>query len=123
MTVSKIELHEVSKTFHGEGESLLAVQDVSLAVMPGEFVTLIGPSGSGKSTLFNLIVGLLEPDSGDILIDGRPTTADQRTGHIGYMPQKDLLLPWQRGIDNAILPLVVQGIPRAAASRRARELI
>src|SRR5678809_92726 len=95
MSTPRIELRHVSKTFHGEGTSLLAVDDISLTVMSGEFVTLIGPSGSGKSTLFNLIVGLLEPDTGEISLDGQVSTARQRSGMIAYMPQKDLLLPWR----------------------------
>jgi ABC-type nitrate/sulfonate/bicarbonate transport system ATPase subunit len=102
---------------------VLALEDVSLAITPGEFITVIGPSGSGKSTLFNLIVGLLEPDSGEIIIRGRSTTARERTGLISYMPQRDLLLPWRTVIDNAILPLEVQGVPGSQARARAHKLL
>lgn len=123
MPEPKIELKHVTKIFHGEGRDVLALDDVSLAIMPGEFVTVIGPSGSGKSTLFNLIVGLLEADSGEICIDGRSCRARDRTGLIGYMPQKDLLLPWRTVIDNAILPLEVQGVPRSTARARAGDLL
>jgi ABC-type nitrate/sulfonate/bicarbonate transport system ATPase subunit len=123
MDTPEIELRNVGKTFHGEGKSLLALEDISLSVMRGEFVTVIGPSGSGKSTLFNLIVGLLDPDTGEIRVQGQFTTACQRTGMISYMPQKDLLLPWRTVIDNAILPLEVQGIPRHEARARATELL
>src|SRR5688572_18887737 len=123
MDAPKIELSHVSITFHGESKSVLALEDLSLTVMPGEFVTVIGPSGSGKSTLFNLIVGLLEPDSGEICIDGRICGARQRTGMISYMPQKDLLLPWRTVIDNAILPLEVHGMPKSEARSRAREIL
>jgi len=123
MAAPKIELKHVSKTFHGESGSLLAVDDISLAVTPGEFVTLIGPSGSGKSTLFNLIVGLLEPDTGEICIDGRVFNSRQRTSMIGYMPQKDLLLPWRTVIDNAILPLEVQGVSKQLARLRAQDMM
>lgn len=119
----RIELRGVSKVFHGEGRTVTALEDVSLAVMPGEFVTIIGPSGSGKSTLFNLIVGLLEPDSGHICLDGRVCTAQQRTGEVGYMPQKDLLLPWRTVINNAILPLEIKGASRQQARQRALELM
>jgi ABC-type nitrate/sulfonate/bicarbonate transport system ATPase subunit len=117
----RIELRGVSKTFHGDGQSLLALDDVSLAVLPGEFVTVIGPSGSGKSTLFNLIVGLLQPDAGEICLDG--AVCSDRVGRVGYMPQKDLLLPWRSVIDNAILPLELRGVPRAEAHERARAML
>lgn len=80
-------------------------QRVSLDVKDGEFVTLIGPSGSGKSTLFKLITGLLEPDQGEIFISGE--SSENRLGKVGYMPQKDLLLPWKTVMENVLLPLEV----------------
>jgi putative hydroxymethylpyrimidine transport system ATP-binding protein len=80
-------------------------QDVSLDVKHGEFVSVIGASGSGKSTLFRIIAGLLEPDIGDIWLDG--CHSENRLGQTGYMPQKDLLLPWRTIIDNVILPLEI----------------
>jgi len=121
VTTPKLELRGVSKTFHGDGMAVRALEDVSLAVEPGEFVTVIGPSGSGKSTLFNLIVGLLEPDAGEICLDGQ--VCEERAGRVGYMPQRDLLLPWRSVLDNTILPLEVSGVPRAEARREAREML
>jgi ABC-type nitrate/sulfonate/bicarbonate transport system ATPase subunit len=121
VTTPKLELRGVGKTFHGEGRAVHALEDISLAVEPGEFVTVIGPSGSGKSTLFNLIVGLLEPDSGTISLDGQ--VCQERAGRVGYMPQRDLLLPWRSVLDNTILPLEVSGVPRAEARREAREML
>lgn len=117
----RIELREVSKTFTGEGRRVTALDGLSFSVGAGEFVTLIGPSGSGKSTIFNLIAGLIAADGGDILIDGEKTTS--RTGRVGYMPQRDLLLPWRTVTDNAIIPLEVQGMPREAAREQARALL
>jgi ABC-type nitrate/sulfonate/bicarbonate transport system ATPase subunit len=119
--VTKLELRNVSKTFRGEGMVVRALEDVSLQVEDGEFVTLIGPSGSGKSTLFNLIVGLLEPDSGEICING--VVCEDRVGMVGYMPQKDLLLPWRTVIDNVILAQEIQGQSREQAIERARTLL
>ena len=89
--------------------------------MPGEFVTIIGGSGSGKSTLFNLCVGLQEPDEGEILVDGeRPK---RRVGMMGYMPQRDLLLPWRSVLDNVRIPFEVQGIPKGESRRKALEML
>jgi ABC-type nitrate/sulfonate/bicarbonate transport system ATPase subunit len=70
-----------------------------------------------------MIVGLLEADSGEICIKRQATSAHERTGLISHMPQKDLLLPWRSVIDNAILPLEVQGVPRSEARSRASELL
>ena len=121
MTTPRIELKHVSKTFTGIDQAVPAVDDVSFKVMPGEFVTIIGASGSGKSTLFNLCVGLLEPDAGEILIDGvRPVN---RAGMVGYMPQRDLLLPWRSVLGNVIIPLEIQGVPKIESRRQAQAML
>jgi ABC-type nitrate/sulfonate/bicarbonate transport system ATPase subunit len=113
----KLELRNVRKTFHADGLAVPALEDVSFSVQPGEFVTVIGPSGSGKSTLFNLIVGLLAPDAGEVRVEGEAAWP----GQVGYMPQRDLLLPWRTVLDNVILAQEVRGVPRAEARARARE--
>lgn len=121
MTTPRIELRHVSKTFSGIDRVVPALEDVSFEVMPGEFVTIIGASGGGKSTLFNLCVGLLEPDDGEILIDGeRP---ENRAGMVGYMPQRDLLLPWRNVLDNVRIPLEIQGISRRESRQKALEML
>ena len=79
----------------------------------GEFVSVVGPSGCGKSTLFNLVAGLDRPSGGRILIDGRP--ADELLGQMGYMPQRDLLMPWRNVLDNCALGLRCQGVGRGEA--------
>lgn len=119
--IPKLELRNVSKAFHGEGVTVHALEDISFSVQAGEFVTILGPSGSGKSTLFNLLVGLLEPDVGEIALDGR--VAGPRLGHVGYMPQRDLLLPWRTVLNNVLLPLELRGVPQAEARERARALL
>lgn len=75
--------------------------DVSFDVKKGEFVSLIGPSGSGKSTLFGIIGGMIAPDAGDVLMDGKSIV--NKTGHISYMPQQDSLFPWRTILDNVLL--------------------
>ena len=121
MIIPRIELKNISKTFSGTDRSVPALEDVSFKVMPGEFVTIIGPSGSGKSTLFNLCVGLLKPDQGEILIDGEKPK--KHAGIVGYMPQRDLLLPWRKVLDNVLIPLEIQGIPREESRQRALEIL
>src|SRR5262249_7543212 len=86
----------------------------------GELVTLVGPSGCGKSTLLSLIAGLEEPSSGAIALNGKVNT--RRLGQVGYMPQRDLLLPWRSALDNAIPGLALQGVSRKAARERARAI-
>jgi len=120
VTTPRIELLHVGKTFVGDGRTVPALHDVSFRVMPGEFVTIIGASGSGKSTLFNLCVGLLEPDEGSILIDG--TRYRNRLGLLGYMPQRDLLLPWRSVLDNVLLPQDIKGVPRRESRQAALEM-
>ncbi|MFC1872771.1 ABC transporter ATP-binding protein [Chloroflexota bacterium] len=121
MATPRIELKNVSKTFTGTNRVVPALKDMSFKIMPGEFVTMIGPSGSGKSTLFNLCVGLLEPDGGIILIDGvRP---ENRMGMVGYMPQRDLLLPWRSVLNNVIIPLEIQGAPKHKSRQKALEML
>lgn len=107
----------VGKSFHADGRRFEALREVTLSVERSEFVAIVGPSGSGKSTLFNLIVGLLQPDEGEIRVDGE-VLAD-RIGRFGFMPQRDLLLPWRKVLDNVITPLELQGVHRAEARRRA----
>ena len=119
MPTPRIELRHISKIFCGADHAVPVLEDVSFKVMPGEFVTIIGTSGSGKSTLFDLCVGLLEPDGGEILIDGKP---ENRAGMVGYMPQHDLLLPWRSVLNNVLIPLEIQGIPRKESRQKALEM-
>lgn len=107
------------KTKTNAAKPLLA--GLSIHVHPGEFVSVIGASGCGKSTLFKLIAGLLEPDSGTIRLNGKP--AEQRLGRVGYMPQKDLLLPWRTVLDNCLLPLEVAGKKNREETERVRALL
>jgi NitT/TauT family transport system ATP-binding protein len=121
MPIPKVELRNVSKTFRANGRTIQALENVSFDVHPGEFLTIIGPSGSGKSTIFNLVVGLLEPDEGEICIDGE--ICAQRTGRVGYMPQRDLLLPWRSVLDNVILAQELLGVPAEVSHAKAEELL
>jgi ABC-type nitrate/sulfonate/bicarbonate transport system ATPase subunit len=98
-----------------------ALASVSLAVPTGRFVSLIGPSGCGKSTIFNIVAGLQEPTEGRVMIDGEDATGT--IGRVGYMLQKDLLLPWRTVVDNVILGMEIQGKPLREARERALPLL
>ncbi len=90
-------------------ESTDVLEDIDLAVDRGEFVALVGPSGCGKSTLLNLISGVLVPSSGHIEVAGVNELVS-RLGHVSYMQQKDLLLPWRTVSENGRLGLELRGV-------------
>ena len=117
-----IETTRLSKTFENAGQPLAALREVDFYAEEGEFVAIIGPSGCGKSTLLNIIAGLDEPTSGELALGGVPQNgAGARLGSVGYMQQKDLLMPWRSVLDNAALGLEIQGVPKREATARARE--
>jgi len=117
----KVEIRDLHKAYRVNGQVLEALAGVSLHAAAETFVTIIGPSGCGKSTLFSIICGLQQPDQGQICFDGEPVV--QRAGMVGYMPQRDLLMPWRRVLDNVILGPEVHGEDIAEARREARELL
>tara|TARA_B100000315_G_scaffold258578_1_gene311245 strand:+ start:215 stop:1087 length:873 start_codon:yes stop_codon:yes gene_type:complete len=116
-----IEVHGLGKAFV-QGDHRLSVLDgVDFYAEEGEFVSIIGPSGCGKSTLLNIIAGLDEPTSGTLEIHG--AEAPDRLGTVGYMQQKDLLLPWRNVMGNAVLGLELQGVSKREARLRADSLM
>ena len=119
-TQPKIWADSIYKSFMVDGKREPVLAGVQLTVNPGELVSIIGPSGCGKSTLLNIIAGLDLPDAGAVELDGDPDS--NRLGRVGYMQQKDLLLPWRTVLDNAALGLELQGVSRRQARKRALEL-
>lgn len=119
MTVPAVEVRRLSHSYPGS-PPVPAVAGLDLTVGSGEFVSLVGPSGCGKSTLLKVLAGLLVPTSGAACVQGASTV--DSPGLAGYMPQRDLLLPWRRAIDNAILGAQIAGEPVAAARERAAAL-
>src|SRR5580692_497793 len=117
----KLCVADVSMTFKTPAGAFHALAPVTLSIPQGRFVSLIGPSGCGKSTIFNIIAGLLEPSGGRVLIDGVDATGT--IGRVGYMLQKDLLLPWRTVLDNTILGMEIQHVPLRAARERALPLL
>ncbi|MEQ2525178.1 ABC transporter ATP-binding protein [Bacillaceae bacterium CLA-AA-H227] len=95
-------LKNVTYTFPKEKKPIIS--DLNLKVEKGEFVSLIGKSGTGKSTILKLITGLLKQAHGEITINEQPISL----GDVGYMPQKDLLLPWRTVMDNIMIGAEIQ---------------
>jgi ABC-type nitrate/sulfonate/bicarbonate transport system ATPase subunit len=119
--MTTLSVHQLSKTYYENSHVVPTLYDISFSVEPGQFVSIVGPSGCGKSTLFNIIVGLDEPDTGEIRLDGQ--VMKKRTGLFGYMPQRDLLLPWRSILDNVTLGPELAGDDMKAARREALELL
>jgi NitT/TauT family transport system ATP-binding protein len=123
-TALAVEVSGVSRVFPGrKGASVTALDDVSLTVAPGEFVSLIGPSGCGKSTLLRLIADLDTPTAGAIRVFGKPARQARIDQDYGIAFQQAGLLPWRTVTGNIELPLELHGVARAARRARAAELI
>ncbi len=112
----KIELKNISHAFT-DAPDVKILENINLYVNEGEIVSIIGASGSGKTTIFNITAGLLAPSSGEVYINGENTVG--KTGHISYMLQKDLLLPFKTVLDNVSLPLIIKGVDKKIARDRA----
>ena len=100
-----LSLSHVGYSYHTVDGETPALTDVNFTVESGEFVAIVGPSGCGKSTLLSLICGLIQPESGQILLDGQPHTTSRQ---IGYMLQKDHLFEWRTIHRNVLLGLEIQ---------------
>lgn len=106
-----LRLSAVSKTFTNEtGGEVLVLDNVSFSVRRGELMSLVGPSGCGKTTAFNIIAGLTPATRGEVLVGGRELKGSR--GHVGYMMQRDLLLPWRTVASNIGLGLELAGVPK-----------
>lgn len=108
-----LKAEKISKSF-GENKVL---KDVSLTLNEGEIVSLIGVSGCGKTTLFNILSGIYQPDSGQVFLGGNNITGTP--GKISYMLQKDMLFPYRKVIDNVCLPLILNGMSKKEARKKA----
>ncbi|WP_016833727.1 ABC transporter ATP-binding protein [Herbaspirillum lusitanum] len=119
--VGNIEIRDLSVRFAQGGQSVQAVQGVTLDVRSGEFVSVIGPSGCGKSTLLNLVAGFVAPTEGSVSLDGKAITgpgADR-----GVVFQQYSLFPWKNVLANVEFGLKLQGIDKYARQQRSRQLL
>ncbi|ADI00098.1 ABC transporter ATP-binding protein [Salisediminibacterium selenitireducens] len=117
--IPDLAFENVSFSYEQNGKQICLFNSLSLHVNHGEFLSILGPSGVGKSTFFRLAAGLEQPDSGDILIRGKPV----QPGETGYMPQEDLLMSWRTVLENGLLPLEIQGVNRRQAKEEIRTLL
>jgi len=100
-----LSLSHVGYSYHTVDGETPALTDINFTVDSGEFVAIVGPSGCGKSTLLSLICGLIQPETGQILLTGQPHTTSRQ---IGYMLQKDHLFEWRTIHRNVLLGLEIQ---------------
>lgn len=113
-----LEFRGVTKRFElPDGQSLTAVRDIAFHVAKGEFVSVVGPSGCGKSTILSMTAGLYQPSDGEVRVSGTPVT--KPNPQVGFMLQKDLLLPWRTIIKNVEFGLESRGVGRAERRERA----
>ena len=113
-----LEFQSVTKAFTlPDGRSLTAVRDITFQVGQGEFVAVVGPSGCGKSTILSMTAGLYQPTSGSVKVSGEVVT--RPNPHVGFMLQKDLLLPWRTIVKNVEFGLESRGVSRAERRERA----
>jgi putative ABC transport system ATP-binding protein len=130
MTAYALETKAVIKTYSTDSGMIHAVDDVSLQVTAGEFVALVGPSGSGKTTMLSILAALLQPTSGQILLDGQDLAGmgevervAMRREKIGFTFQANNLVPYLSAVENVELMLRLNHKLDKAGKLRARELL
>lgn len=130
MTRTLIKLQDITKTYYGAGEPVKALRGISLNIMRGEMLAIMGPSGSGKSTLMNLLGCLDKPESGryifanqNVMKLDRDQLARLRNLLIGFVFQNFNLLGRSTALENVCLPLVYAGVPARQRNQRGREML
>jgi NitT/TauT family transport system ATP-binding protein len=124
MTVNAVEVVGASKVFNqGTARQVDALVDVELVVAPAEFVSLIGPSGCGKSTLLRLIANLIDPTTGTITVNGKPSAQARLDQEYGMAFQQAGLFEWRSVVKNVELPLELKGWDKRARRERALDML
>ncbi len=118
-----IAIEHLSKIYNSNGSAVTALHDVSLAIAPGEFISLIGPSGCGKSTLMRLIGDLDQPSSGAIQVKSKPPARARLDRDYGIVFQAPVLYDWRTVRKNVELPLEVMGRPAGERAERANAML
>jgi NitT/TauT family transport system ATP-binding protein len=120
--MSKLSVRNLTKAYpNGNSRATQVLDNISFDVAEGELLSILGPSGCGKTTLLKIIAGLLEPDEGQILIDGQ----EVEFGHnrVGYIFQQESLFPWRTVQQNVEFGLEIQGVPPNERRERANDII
>jgi NitT/TauT family transport system ATP-binding protein len=120
---ARIEVRDLEKNFGLGGRRFVAVDHVSFDIAHGSFVALLGPSGCGKSTILNMVAGLLPASGGRILIDGEAVEPNKVRRNVGYVFQRDTLLPWRTVAGNIGYGLDIAGVPKAEREARVAKAI
>ena len=122
--MTRLELKGLCKSFLKDTTVVEAVKDVTLEVKAGEIMVFVGPSGCGKSTVLNLITGIMEPTAGQVLYNGEIVTGVQTVARrVGYLTQKDTVLPWRTVLQDIMLPLEIQNVPEEERMERAMRAV
>ena len=117
----KIRCKGLSYVYLTRAGEILALQNLALSVLEGEFCSIVGPSGCGKSTLLSIISGLIQPTEGEVLFDGKPIRGTN--GRIGFLLQKDHLFEWRTVLQNAELGLEILGKSTTEARSQAHKML
>ncbi len=122
--MSAVEITNISKAFNlGSSNQVDALTDINLSIASGEFVSLIGPSGCGKSTLLRLIANLLEPTSGELVVNGKSAKQARLDQDYGMAFQQSGLFEWRTVAKNIELPLELKGWDKTKRQARATEML
>ena len=118
-----IQFNDVEYVYHDNNEAILALEDINLSIVEGEFICLVGHSGCGKSTMLNLLAGLAKPTKGQVLIDGKPIEGPGPDRSIVF--QSYSLFPWQTALQNVVFALrkTHKEMSKEQAKERALELL
>jgi NitT/TauT family transport system ATP-binding protein len=118
-----IYIQNLGKTYISGGREICAIGDFSLTVYEGEFVSIVGPSGCGKSTVLNIIASFLAPTRGTAKVGGKDVIPGVIPAHLGYIFQKDTVLPWFTVAANIALGLRFRDLPRDEIADKVRDLL
>lgn len=124
MSVPEIQIRNVSMEFTGKnGENIVALNNVSLDIREGEFISLLGPSGCGKTTLLRIIADLLQPTSGNISILGQSPKEIRLQRKYGIVFQNPVLYDWRTVRRNICLPMEIMGVPKKERTARIDRML
>lgn len=119
-----VSLKNVNKVFgNPDRPTTIALKDINLEILPGEFISLIGPSGCGKSTLLRTIGDLIEASSGEVIVNGKTAHQARVNREYGMVFQAPVLFEWRTVLKNVELPLEVMGVPKSERTARARQML